>query len=194
MSDFQAVRLCECGCGQPTRVARWTKKEYGHVKGQPLRFIHHHNARVMQAQHPTCKVEGCDRLTRTWGYCLKHYTRVKRHGDPLGKYPRESAIIRFWMNVERTDECWLWKPSVARGVYGKLQRDDGIQVGAHRFSYELHQGPIATGLHVLHRCDNPPCVNPDHLFLGTREENMQDMLSKGRGRPGGRRYVPGGAA
>lgn len=63
--------------------------------------------------------------------------------------------------------------------YGNVRRD-GIWWKAHRYSWVLHNGPITDGLWVLHKCDNPPCINPDHLFLGDRQANVDDMIAKGR--------------
>ncbi|MDQ5870783.1 MAG: HNH endonuclease [Acidobacteriota bacterium] len=95
---------------------------------------------------------------------------------------------RFWSKVQGSDEgCWLWLGSRGSKGYGQLRifdgpiGDTGRLVRAHRISYELNVGPIPTGLWVLHHCDNPPCVRPDHLFLGTVSDNAQDMLRKGRG-------------
>lgn len=78
--------------------------------------------------------------------------------------------------------CWEWTGSTNPSGYGELGlggRHEGL-VAAHRLSWELHVGPIPDGLWVLHRCDNPPCCNPDHLFLGTRTDNVRDMYAKGR--------------
>jgi hypothetical protein len=88
---------------------------------------------------------------------------------------------RFWKFVFKTDSCWLWTGGTLGG-YGRFtyyeRGEDGIAVGrrhepAHAFAYRTMKGPIA-GLHVLHKCDTPLCVNPDHLFLGTPLDNMHD--------------------
>lgn len=95
---------------------------------------------------------------------------------------------RFWEKVKKTDYCWNWtgsKRNKGYGAFGYTVNGRTIQGRAHRYSYELHIGDIPQGLFVLHRCDNPACVNPDHLFLGTNEDNIKDMLSKGRHVSGG---------
>ena len=88
---------------------------------------------------------------------------------------------RFWSKVVKTEGCWLWNGARNTQGYGKLAKGkttDGT-VAAHRLSYELAYGAIPIGRNVLHRCDNPACVRPDHLFLGTQTENLMDMTSKG---------------
>lgn len=129
-----------------------------------------------------CEVENCGRPRLARGLCGLHYQRVHRHGEVTGKY-RRPAEERFWKNVEREgpDDCWLWSGN-SNGVYGLLYRHphDGGRTGAHRFSYEMHHGPIPEGMLVLHKCDTPLCVNPAHLRVGTPKENMADMDAKGR--------------
>ena len=95
---------------------------------------------------------------------------------------RRDASDRFWQLVERTSDCWLWKGTLNRRThYGKFWLN-GRTVSAHRAAYELAIGPVPSGLLVLHHCDVRACVRPDHLFLGTQRDNMQDMSAKGRGR------------
>jgi hypothetical protein len=104
------------------------------------------------------------------------------------KYPRLEK--RFWDKVQKTDGCWIWTssryPRMGYGAFGIGRR---TVYAAHRVSYALHHGlSFDFEGHVLHRCDNPPCVNPDHLFLGDHATNMKDMAAKGRGRTGRRTF------
>ena len=79
------------------------------------------------------------------------------------------------------DECWLWQgPKLVSGGYGVLQLGRKYKQRAHRVSYELHKGPVPAGMQVCHACDVPPCVNPNHLWLGSNKDNQADKMKKGR--------------
>lgn len=94
--------------------------------------------------------------------------------------PKKEAVeIRFWRNVRKTGGCWLWQASTDDFGYGHLGSGRSV-VRAHRLSWEIHFGAILGGLCVLHKCDTPACVRPDHLFLGTRNTNNKDRHTKGR--------------
>lgn len=95
----------------------------------------------------------------------------------------ESQIQRFWANVPKgdADTCWLWTGSRMRTGYGALWLARGRQVYAHRMMLMLETGAdIPPSLSVCHRCDNPPCVNPAHLFVGTNTDNVRDSVRKHR--------------
>jgi hypothetical protein len=99
----------------------------------------------------------------------------------------DTDVARFWAKVRRTDGCWLWTGATfRRNGYGSFSVARGLSRGqqppryAHRFAWELTNGPIPAGQHCLHVCDTPPCCNPSHLFLGTHRNNMEDAARKGR--------------
>lgn len=99
---------------------------------------------------------------------------------------------RFWEKVDKNGpifvrmpylgRCWVWTANTSEDGYGQIKEGSPSrkQFRAHRLSYEMHQKRIPEGLCVLHKCDNPPCVNPEHLFVGTRKDNSDDMEEKGR--------------
>lgn len=100
------------------------------------------------------------------------------------KYTREDQIAAFWGKVDKSagpDGCWLWVSSLSADGYGRFVAG-GKHWRAHRFAWDITNGPIPEGLQVLHNCpdgDNPQCVNPAHLWLGTDVENMKDRHNKG---------------
>ena len=88
----------------------------------------------------------------------------------------ERRIIQFWKKVQKTDTCWIWNGAIASGKYGSY---NGI--GAHKFSYQITNNiQVPKGYVVMHICDNPICVNPSHLKIGTPKDNSIDMRDKGR--------------
>lgn len=110
-------------------------------------------------------------------YCSKSCLREASAEKSLKSLP-----ARFWAFVDKRteDECWPWKGAILGFGYGHTAAA-GKKITAHRLSYLLHYGSIPDGMCVLHRCDNPPCCNPRHLFVGTKIDNIDDMNAKGRG-------------
>lgn len=133
---------------------------------------------------PQCAVPTCTAPRHAKGYCKPHYSRWKRHGDPLAGRrpdidptlsPGEAAVA----NAIWTPSGCLVSQTVQSKGYGTVAIN-GTRHLAHRVVYEHHHGPIPDGLVVRHSCDNPPCVNIRHLLLGTHSDNMRDMMMRAR--------------
>ena len=96
---------------------------------------------------------------------------------------------KFFERVQKTDNCWFWLAGKDEKGYGLFWNKKTWR--AHRFSWTIHYGKILRKLQVLHKCDNPSCVNPTHLFLGTNQDNVNDKMNKGRENPskGSNHYI-----
>lgn len=131
------------------------------------------------------------RIERICPTCGKAFTATpSRVAAGAGKFccrpcVRISPEDRFWQKVRKTDGCWQWTGAITGFGYGVMTRgsEGAGNILTHRFSWELHYGPVPDGLFVLHRCDNPLCVRPEHLFLGTKQDNAVDCAAKGRSGP-----------
>lgn len=132
-------------------------------------------------------------------HCRGEFTRKPSHPGRFCSYrcryahaplepfkTRNRAVMplagRFWQKVLESEGCWIWAGSKYRNGYGRVGagRKGQGHLLAHRVSWTLHFGPIPSGLCVCHHCDNPPCVRPDHLFLGSVRDNAADRDAKGR--------------
>ena len=94
--------------------------------------------------------------------------------------PNERRRRLFWAAVRRTDFCWFWRGAVNKCGYGLFGASRSGTALAHRWAWELTRGPIPKGMSLCHTCDNPRCVNPNHLYVGTHAQNMRDKAIRGR--------------
>lgn len=132
----------------------------------------------------TCSVDGCERPSAVKTYCRFHYHRVYTGLPLIPETHAERTTRKFWASVRKTNGCWIWTRTTCHFGYGSFYPFKQSHVRAHRYAYELAHGPIPDGLWVLHKCDNPPCVRPDHLYLGNAADNASDRVNRGRGTSG----------
>lgn len=155
---------------------------------------------VPQSTSPrVCDIEGCTATVHGRGLCSRHYRRWQKYGDPsvvlvrFSSSRRRPLAERFWEKVQRGPDCWEWLGGCYHDGYGSFRVGDRNQ-RAHRVSYQLTYGDIPSGMVVMHRCDNPLCVRPDHLTVGTAGDNVRDAIHKGHWRnQHGAQRMPGNA-
>lgn len=123
------------------------------------------------------------RLPRICNRCGKKYTTRGKYycSNDCSKKPYDNEKDGFYKNVKivENNKCWIWIGTINKAGYGQLHHNKHLYL-AHRLSWMIYNGAIPKGLGVLHHCDNPSCVNPSHLFLGTSKDNVADKVSKHR--------------
>lgn len=137
----------------------------------------------MAKYDPTCSVDGCERKHFCKGFCSRHHSNFYKYGYavPRRDWSIEDTLDYIGWNYPDRG-CWEWCGDRNELGYGRLTltRKGLFNARVHRLMFERYFGPIADGLIVRHKCDNPPCCNPDHLELGTKADNSNDMKIRGR--------------
>lgn len=146
----------------------------------------------------TCSIDSCDRAVMARGWCRAHYKRWHRHGDPLATVNRRAPdgataderlrYVGWTKRVVRAEigACWEWDGLKDARGYGRVW-DGSRAAGAHRLAFEAWVRPLGDAL-GCHRCDNPPCINPAHLYAGSNAVNMADMVARRRSDNGETRW------
>lgn len=176
------VQLGTCmidDCAKPAKIRGWCGMHYERWRryGDPLAL----KPRPIKLE---CSIEGCDRQARSRGWCARHYLNWRNYGNPVAQRDRSLDIRLREIGWTVTDTgCWEWSGARNEQGYGLFTASRlGFQgTRAHRVVYEHFTGALVRADQVLrHRCDNPPCVNPDHLLVGTQADNVSDMMVRGR--------------
>ena len=138
-------------------------------------------------QQGTCSVDGCGKPNKARGWCAMHWSRWKRNGTPGEADERcarpedtlDERIARYGWDITEAG-CHEWRGQRTSAGYGVLSVAGRKSEYMHRIMYRMHHGEIPDGHSICHSCDNPPCSNPSHLFLGAHVENMRDSVGKRR--------------
>lgn len=132
----------------------------------------------MTAELKRCLVDNCEKNIKiNHKYCSMHAARLYRTGRLTLKTHKEKLLEN--VDIDLKTRCWNWTGYKTELGYGRLRLNNKKTL-AHRASYEIFVGKIPDKKLVCHKCDNPSCLNPDHLFLGTNNDNVQDRVKKGR--------------
>jgi hypothetical protein len=130
----------------------------------------------------TCSVDGCEKKTKSKGLCITHYTRLIRHGKLTTNIIVNNDKERLTSNAKQEENgCWNWQKFKKNG-YGVSSLNGKVEQ-AHRASWTTFVGEIPDGMQINHKCNNRACINPDHLYIGTQKQNMDDMKNANRANP-----------
>ena len=119
-----------------------------------------------------CTIGDCKRELYAKGQCEMHYRRFRKHGT--FEDPKPTFEQRFWANVDKSGNCWVWTGCKSDTGYGTTSIN-GVAMNAHRVSYKMFHGPIPDGRFIDHICRNRSCVNPEHLRVATSKQNMENL-------------------
>lgn len=170
------------GCDKTNKMTRgYCAKHYENWRttGNPLSK----REQTINDPKPVCRIEDCDNLVKSKELCGKHYENLRKYGNEIPK--RDLSIEEKIEDIgwkETPTGCWEWNGAKNSSGYGvvTLRRAKIYNQRVHRLVYQIHNGDLHSDLVVRHKCDNPPCVNPEHLEIGTHSDNMNDMSVRNR--------------
>lgn len=170
------------GCNRPSKNVSEQSACMTHYR-RMLKFGGYSDELLAQQPNRGCSIDGCDKPHHGKGYCQAHWSLFKKYGKPEIKDTECQLFFEKCLSID-TEHCIEWPYSQVRNGYGRLNYNQKSYL-AHRLALALRDGmdpdALATDMYCLHKCDNPSCINPNHLFWGNHAENMRDMWSKGRG-------------
>lgn len=142
----------------------------------------------------TCSIDGCDAEVAARGWCSRHWQRWRKYGDPHIVHPPSNGpqlppLVRFWAKVDKAtapDGCWTWTAGGDEDGYGHFKTDGRTWRASRWIFNQTNSVPLSAAEQVRHRCDNPPCVRPDHLIRGSGADNSRDMVDRDRSARGNR--------